>query len=95
MEEVRIDDDFFEEAGKTIQEKGKVANKVVLRYISLLRETLETGLIEGETARAFGKFVENVERYKDVIDDLTVLAYKNAVNLVENVDEIDGDLYGV
>lgn len=90
---VVVDDDFFTNAGLKLKERAAFADKVFSRYLTELNGVLETGLMEGETAKALREFVECLEPLKGQVETEGNSLYLSTKVLLEEVDDLDEDLY--
>lgn len=91
--EVIVDDDFFTLARQEFMDKADLADRVLREYIALMRQVLETGLVEGETHDAFSLFIDNVGRYSGDVRKQGLCVNAQAEGLIRELDDRDGDLY--
>lgn len=92
-----VDDKYIVKVGKFLENSYTKLNDTIVRYVEILQDVLDKGIVEGKTHDALEEFVEQVRCSSSQDDTSAVSAaakYKTyCEQYIEHLDEADGDLY--
>lgn len=92
-----VDDTYIETVRQYGKDRCDEMNEVLRHYKIIMNEVIETGIMEGETAKAIKTLIEEVELSAGTEDiklsDFSANIDRLCVNFKERIDEEDKNLY--
>ncbi len=93
MAQLVLEDDSIKEAISYFNTVSADANEKIDLLLATLSSACESGAISGETADALKKYTEHARQLQNVISEYGKTCAKLANDFLEEIDQIDGDLY--
>lgn len=88
-----IDDEYCTAMGSYFEKQGKQLDQMVSDYIALIQAVRNTGIKQGDTAKAMDAYIEYAEKLRDQIGNVSDAAKDHVKHFLEKVDEADQYLF--
>ena len=82
-------DEFYENMKTYFEETGSEYNKLIVRYLYVMKQLKSNGICEGETANELQVFIDCAEKLRNATTELSSHINKVLGDYVKAIDEID------